>query len=200
MMKRAIFFVSLRRLNHRSVCALAFLSVFLLTNCGKPGGDAGNNYTHSYVTVTSVNDNKPLQSDVLTKGAGVDDIVTVKFKSAVRQLGSDEENPTDPDGISAFDTIILHTYHVEHQRSDGGANPPDFVAGMNLTLEPNSEGEANIVIVRALDKHRTPLQELRDSGQIFTTCVITFYGEDGYGNDLSVTGSLAVLFGNYPDN
>ncbi len=183
-----------------SAALLLAASALLLTSCGKPGGDAGNNYTHSYVTVTSVNDNKPLKSDVLTKGAGVDDIVVVKFKSASRQLGDDEENPTDPDGISAFDTIVLHTYHVEHQRSDGGANPPDFVAGLNLTLTPNSEGEASIVVARALDKHRSPLQELRDDGQIFTTCVITFYGEDGYGNDLAVTGSLAVLFANYPDS
>ena len=183
-----------------SAALLLAASALLLTSCGKPGGDAGNNYTHSYVTVTSVNDNKPLKSDVLTKGAGVDDIVVVKFKSASRQLGDDEDNPTDPDGISTFDTIVLHTYHVEHQRSDGGANPPDFVAGLNLTLTPNSEGEASIVVARALDKHRSPLQELRDDGQIFTTCVITFYGEDGYGNDLAVTGSLAVLFANYPDS
>ncbi len=166
--------------------------------CGKPGASS-NNLTHSFVTVTSINDNAPLQSDVLTDGSATDDIVTVSLKSESRQLG-DDDNPTNPDGDSPFDTITLYSYHVTHRRSDGGPNPPDFTAGINLTLPPASDASASIVVVRAFDKHRSPLEELRDDGQIFTTTIITFYGEDGYGNDIAVNGSLAIAFANYPDS
>lgn len=172
--------------------------VLSMASCGKPGGTS-NNYTHSFVSVTSVNENKPLQSDILTKGYGTDDIIVVKFKSESSQLGTGATNPTDPDGVSPLDRITLHTYHVAHQRSDGGTVPSDFTGGMNLTLAPNSEGEASIMVVRAFDKSRSPLQELRSNGEIFVTSIITFYGEDGYGNDLAVEGSLAISFANFID-
>ena len=176
---------------------MLFLSILFLYGCGKPGNSAYN-LTNSFVTVTSINDNQPFQSDVLTDGYGTDDAIIVKFKSESRQLGEGDD-PTDPDGPSPFDTIIWHSYHVAHQRSDEGPNPSDFTAGLNLTLPPESEMEVTIIIVRAFDKHRSPLEELRDDGEIFTICVITFYGEDGYGNDISASGSLAVLFANFPD-
>jgi hypothetical protein len=148
--------------------------------------------------VNSINDNTPLQSDILVSGSATDDVVTISLQSQSRQLG-DGDNPTNPDGSSPFDTITLYSYHVNHRRSDGGPNPADFTAGMNLTIQPESEASASIVVVRAFDKHRSPLEELRDDGQIFTTTVITFYGEDGYGNDIAVSGSLAISFANYPD-
>ena len=196
MRQQIIQFIQFGHVKMSAFAALA--GVMLLTSCGKPGG-TNNNFTHSLVSVLSVNDNKPLQSDTLTKGYGTDDIVTVKFKSESSQLGTGDKNPTDPDGLSPFDRITLHTYHVTHQRSDGGPVPSDFTGGMNLTLAPNAEGEASIVIVRAFDKNRSPLQELRSSGQIFATSIMTFYGQDGYGNDLAVQGSLAISFANFAD-
>ena len=170
---------------------------FSLWGCGKPGGSTSN-VTNSFVTVTSMNGNEPLQSDVLTNGFATDDTISVSLRSEPRQLG-DGDNPTDPDGRSPFDTISFRSYHVAHLRSDGGPNPADFTAGMNLTLQPDSEGEATIVIVRAFDKNRSPLEELRDDGEIFTTSTITLYGEDGFGNDIAVDGSVAISFANYPD-
>jgi hypothetical protein len=171
--------------------------IFSLWGCGKPGGST-NNVTNSFVTVVSMNGNEPLQSDVLTNGFVTDDTISVSLKSESRQLG-DGDNPMDPDGPSPFDTISFRSYHVAHVRSDGGPNPADFTAGLNLTLEPGSEGEATIVIVRAFDKNRSPLEELRDDGEIFTTSIITLYGEDGFGNDIAVDGSVAISFANYPD-
>lgn len=177
------------------VCCLLFLSAWYFNGCSKPG-DSAYNFTNVFVTVVSINGNKPFQSDVLTNGYGEDDVVTVTFKSESRTATDD---PTAP-RTSPLNTIIFHTYHVTHQRSDSGPNPPDFTAGMNLTVPPDSEPQVDIVIVRAFDKHRSPLEELRDDGEIFTTSSITFYGEDGYGNDISVSGSLAISFANFPDS
>ncbi len=181
-------------LKGRGFLFLLFL-MFLAYACGKPG-DVQNNLTNSFVTITSINNNEPLQSDVLTNGYGSDDIIRVEFKSEFR---APENDPTAPNGPSVFDTIVFHSYYVTHRRSDGGLNPASFTAGMNLVIEPNSESEISIVIVRAFDKHRAPLEELRDDGEIFTTSIITFYGTDGNGNDIAVSGSLTISYANFPD-
>jgi len=180
-------------------CGAFLLGSLTLAGCGKPG-NSSTNTTNAFVMVTSVNENAPLQSDVLTNGYAKDDTVKVKFKSQRRQLGSGDTNPTDPDGVSPFDTIMLQQYVVNYQRSDGGPNPSAFTGGLNITLAPDAEAEASIVVVRAFDKHRSPLEELRDDGEIFTSAVITFYGEDGYGNDLAVSGSLSISFANFTDS
>lgn len=180
----------------KAIISIAVVSLFFLwSGCGKPGNVA-NNFTNCIVTVVSIHDNTPLQSDVLTEGFLQDDFVTVELAS---QFRAPDNDPTAPDGPSLFDTIRFHTYHVSHFRSDGGANPPSFTAGMNLSVAPNSTGSAEIVLVRAFDKNREPLEQLRDDGEIFTTCVVTFYGTDGNGNDVSVDGYLTVLFANFLD-
>ncbi len=175
--------------------ALLILGAWYSIGCSKPA-DTSLNFTNSFVTVVSINDNKPFQSDVLTDGFGSDDVVTVNFKS---ESWVDADDPTVP-RTSPLNTVLLNTYHVTHQRSDGGPNPSDFTTGMNLTIPIDSEAAANVVLVRAFDKHRSPLEELRDDGEMFTTSVITFYGEDGYGNDVSVSTSIAISFANFPDS
>jgi hypothetical protein len=167
-----------------------------LAGCGKPG-DIAQNYTNCWVTVT-LNGNEPLQSDVLTDGYATDDVISIEFTSVFRALNNDD--PTAPDGPSPFDTIVFHSYLVTHRRSDGGPNPASFTGGLSLSLEPDSEGEINIVVVRAFDKHRSPLAELRDDGEIFTTSILVFYGTDGNGNDIEVSGSLTISYANFTDS
>jgi hypothetical protein len=164
--------------------------------CGKPG-DIARNYTNCWVTAT-LNGNQPLQSDVLSNGYALDDVIPVKLKSVFRALYDDD--PTTPNGPSPFDTIVFHSYLITHRRSDGGPNPASFTGGLSLPLEPDSESEINIVVVRAFDKHRSPLAELRDDGEIFTTSIIVFYGTDGNGNDIEVSGSLTISYANFIDS
>jgi hypothetical protein len=177
------------------VFILLLCSIFLLYDCGKPG-DSPYNLTNSLVRITSINNNEPVQSDVLTDGYAKDDVISVTLKSEFRV---EDDDPTAPDGPSRFDTIRFHSYHVTHRRSDGGPNPASFTAGLNLVLAPNSEGNVSIVVVRAFDKHRFPLEQLRDDGEIFTTSIITIYGTDDNGNDVSVSGSIAISYANFPD-
>lgn len=167
----------------------------VMAGCGKPGNYASN-FTNSVVTLVSINDSKPLQSDVVSKGVGADDVVKVKLKSTLR---TPTDDPTRPDGTTAFDVVTFRRYLVTHARSDGGACPTAFSGGILLVLQPDSEAEINVVIVRAFDKHRAPLEQLRDDGELFTTTTITFYGEDGYGNDVAIGGSLTISFANFLD-
>lgn len=172
-----------------------FLPGLLLAGCGKPG-DIANNLTNCVVAVTSVNGGEPFQSDVLTDGYASDDVITIQINSEFRAPDGD---PTAPDGPSVFDTITFHSYHVTHYRSDGGPNPASFTAGMTLVVAPNSEGSIQLVVVRAFDKHRSPLQELRDDGEIFTTTIITVYGTDGNDNDVAASGAVTISYANFPD-
>jgi hypothetical protein len=168
----------------------------LIVGCSKPGSDT--NFTSSVASIVSVTDTDgsvPLQSDVLTNGIMTDDVVTVTIQiESVDQNGN--TTPFDP---GPLDNIIFKEYRVDYFRTDGGAAPASFNGTMNLFLAPNTRGSTNIVIVRAFDKNRSPLAELRDGGEIFSTVTITVFGEDGFGNDVSTSGSINVSFGNFPD-
>lgn len=188
-----------------STIQIRWMTVFLLIglvlgSCGWPQS-SDTNVSNVLLTIVSLHDNKVFKSDVVSGGASTDDIVTLTVKSERRSIGGpDFGDSYDIGGPSPFDTVILSTCHVAYIRSDGGLNPADFTIGINLTVPADSERDAEIVLVRAFDKNRSPLKELWNGGQILTTAVIALYGEDGYGNDIVVHGSLPVSFGNYPDN
>ena len=188
----------MKRLNiHRSIWLLSgfLVCAVLIAGCGKPG-DLSNNFTNSWVTMTAINGGEPLQSDVLTNGYASDDIISITLNSVFRVPA---EDPTAPDGPTPLDTIVFHSYLVTHRRSDGGPNPASFTGGISVSLSPDSETETSLVVVRAFDKHRSPLLELRDDGEIFTTSIITVYGTDGNGNDVEVSGSFTISYANFAD-
>lgn len=179
----------------RWMTALAALGLLATAGCGKPGGQSSN-LTNSIVSITSINNNAVLQSDIIDGGSSTDDFVTVELTSQPRDLG--DIVPTELHGDSSFDTITFHSYHISHRRSDGGPNPASFTMGTHLSLPASTSSKtAELVVVRAFDKERSPLRELQDDGQIVTTSTLTLYGEDGYGNDVAVSGSLIISFGNF---
>jgi hypothetical protein len=165
------------------------------SGCKKP--DSAN-LIGVFVTVTSVNDGRSVQSDVVRNGYTSDDEIPVTLKSESR-TSSFENLPTEFDNTSSLDTVIFSRYHVSYSRTDGGPNPADFSAGFTFSLPPEDEITVNVVIVRAFDKNLPPLKELWDRGQIFTTATITFFGEDGHNNDFVVSGSIPVSFANFAD-
>jgi hypothetical protein len=176
---------------------LLIAGIGLMNGCGKPDGSA--NVTGVVVTVTSVNGGKSLQSDVVTHGYTLDDEIPVTLKSDV--YNSPFNNiPSEFDNTTPLDTITFSRYHASHVRSDGGPNPPDFSAELTFIVTPTAETTVNVVVVRAFDKNRSPLKALWNRGQIFTIVTVKFYGEDGYGNDVVVSGSLPVSFANFPDS
>lgn len=185
-------------LNFKNIIGLLLAGGMILGNgCDKV--DNSTNLSGVFVTVASINEGKSLKSDVVRDGYTQDDEVEVVLKSQLR-TSPFENLPTEFDNTSTLDTIIFFRYHISHVRSDGGPNPPDFTAGITIELLPNDEKTAYVVVVRAFDKNRFPLQELWDRGQIFTTTTITFYGEDGYGNDVVVSGSFPISFANFVDS
>lgn len=192
-----------RRWNHDRVIGIGILISLLmvsLSGCKFPGAADPHNVTNSVLEITEINEGKVLQSDLLVGGRNTDDIISVAFKSSILTIGTDENwDNTDVGGTSPLDNITLSTYHVRYLRSDGGPVPTEFTMGIHILIPVVSEKTIEIVIVRGFAKSHSPLKELWDSGQLTVTASITFYGEDGYGNDVVITGALPICFGNYPD-
>ncbi len=197
----------------RLLMLLLAMSLLLGSSCGKP--DSANNLTATFVTLTAItggtdtssssDDINVLESDVLTNGYTEDDTVSVTFTSQKHSMPF-EELPAEFENSSPLDTVVFSRYHVSHSRTDGGPNPADFSSGITIQVTPPTGSSTSnietavVVVVRAFDKSRSPLKELQDKGEIFTTTTFTFYGEDGYGNDIEVSGSIPISFANYQDS
>jgi hypothetical protein len=55
-------------------------------------------------------------------------------------------------------------------------------------------------MVRHVAKEESPLVQLIRNPQIISTIAhVTFYGRDAVGNEISVTGSIGIEFGNFGD-
>ena len=101
--------------------------------------------------------------------------------------------------------VTLNRYRVEFLRADGrntpGVDVPyGFDGAVTATVPPSGTVTVNFELVRHTSKEESPLVQLiRNSNIIHSIARITFYGRDLVGNDISVTGSISVDFGNFGD-
>jgi len=126
----------------------------------------------------------------------------VQLRASLKDLGASSAAPTSP---TSNNEVTITRYHVEYVRTDGrntegvdvpyafdGATTGTIPAGGNLTL--------GFELVRNIAKQQTPLIQLKTNPQILQTIAnVTFYGHDQVGNEVSVTGSITVEFGNFGD-
>lgn len=191
------------------VCSL----LAALAGCELPQ-EAETNTTKFSVTISSINEDEVLVSDVVKNGAMFDDYVEIVFLSTLKNVnGYTFFWPYSLGVENSYDFIVLHTYTVTYQRSDGGQAPAPFTSRCNITLRPAmaildaetidppevTETTAEIAVVLAFLKNQAPLRSLHTRGQIYASAEITFYGQDGYGNNLMVRGYLPISFGNFTD-
>lgn len=186
-----------------------FVLIFLIIyGCSKPGGNRPENISSSLLQVVSINKGEVLKSDVLKNGAHTDDVVEVVLRNDLKP-SADPLLPVTP---TPFNSITITSYRVVYYRDDNGPVPSPFNGSMNLYLPANPPatqtgqgstsvqvGKANIVVVRAFAKAQPPLVDLINGGEIFVRAVIEFFGKDGNGRDVKASGSLSILFGNFPD-
>jgi hypothetical protein len=107
-------------------------------------------------------------------------------------------------GPSTNNAITISRYHVSYRRADGKNTPGvDVPYGFDgaLTGTTSSGGLAlNFELVRHVAKMESPLAELATNAAVITTIAdVTFYGRDVIGNDVNVSGSIQVDFGNFGD-
>jgi hypothetical protein len=101
--------------------------------------------------------------------------------------------------------VTITRYHVEYTRADGrntpGVDVPyAFDGAVTGTVGGNGSATLNFEIVRHTAKEESPLVQLIQNPQIISSIAnVTFYGKDLTGNDISVTGSMLIEFGNFGD-
>ncbi len=129
------------------------------------------------------------------------DVGQVGLKISLKDIGP----PNVPTTPTTNNEVTIRRYRVAYRRADGrntpgvdvpypfeGAVTGTVVAGSTLTL--------SFEIVRDVAKEESPLVQLINSKTIITTIGdVTFYGTDQVGNELSVTGSITIDFGNFGD-
>ena len=111
-------------------------------------------------------------------------------------------------GISApssHNEVTINRYHVSFRRADGrntpGVDVPyAFDGAVTGTVGASTALTLPFEIVKHVAKAESPLVQLIDSRTVINTIAdVTFYGRDQVGNDISVTGSITIEFGNFGD-
>jgi hypothetical protein len=114
------------------------------------------------------------------------------------------EVPTTP---SSANEITITRYHVTFKRADGrntpGVDVPwGFDGAVTATITAKDAITFGFELVRHQMKEEPPLKNLQNGGGsnlISTIADVTFYGRDQAGNEVSVTGSISVNFGDFGD-
>jgi len=106
--------------------------------------------------------------------------------------------------------VTISRIHVHYSLADGtapvqGTNVPlDFDTAVTATVPASGTATIGFELVRVSAKESAPLLGLVDphvgnSGFINAIGDVTFFGTDQVGNAISVTGSLAIQFGDWAD-
>lgn len=113
--------------------------------------------------------------------------------------------PSSNSSPSANNQVTITRYHVAYRRADGrnveGVDVPfAFDGAATGTVPATSQLTLSFELVRHVAKEEAPLIQLVTSRTIITTiCDVTFYGTDLVGNEIQVTGSITIDFGNFGD-
>jgi hypothetical protein len=119
---------------------------------------------------------------------------------ALRLLQKDVASPSVP---TTNNQVTISRYRVRYRRADGrnvpGVDVPHGFDGA-ATVTIQAAGSLGFELVRHIAKMESPLVELLSSATVITTIAdVTFYGRDQVGNDVAVTGSIQINFGNFGD-
>jgi hypothetical protein len=100
--------------------------------------------------------------------------------------------------------VTINRYHVSYRRADGHNTPGVDVpyAFDGALTGTTSAGSLSLTfeLVRNVAKMETPLADLATNPAVITTIAdVSFYGRDMVGNDVSVSGSIQIDFGNFGD-
>lgn len=129
------------------------------------------------------------------------DLGTVTFRLSLKDIGT----PTSPTTATNNNEVTINRYNVRYRRADGrnvqGVDVPyAFEGAITVTIPKNGTATSGFELVRHVAKNEAPLVQLRYNTSIITTIAdVTFYGRDQVGNEVVVTGSIQIDFGNFGD-
>jgi len=154
-----------------------------------------------------------LQSDVLTyvnKKIGEEQVrVPTVFNDfgavTMRLILKDPGQAGSVTTPTPLNQVTFTRYTVTYRRMDGrnspGADVPYPIdGGLTFTAQADKDVTATFELVRHTAKEDAPLKSLVRNPMIISTIAdITFYGRDQAGNDVSVSGSITIDFGDFGD-
>lgn len=121
----------------------------------------------------------------------------------LRIVPKDIGNAGAPAAPSTNNEVTINRYHVVYRRADGrntpGVDVPwPFDGAATGTVQIGSQLTLGFELVRHVAKTEMPLIGLINDPAVITTIAdVTFYGQDRVGNEISVTGSIQIDFGNF---
>jgi hypothetical protein len=130
------------------------------------------------------------------------DLGQATIRLQLKNIGS----TASPNVPTANNVVTITRVHVQYRRADGrntpGVDVPfSFDGAATGTVPAVGALTLSFSLVRNVAKEESPLVQLISSPVIITTIAdVTFYGKDQVGNDVSVTGSIQIDFGNFGDS
>lgn len=106
---------------------------------------------------------------------------------------------------SPLNAVTITRYRVVYRRADGrnvqGVDVPfAFDSALTFTVPSDGTVQVGFEIVRHAAKLEAPLRALTVSGAFINTITdVTFFGKDQADNNVEVTGSIGINFGNFAD-
>jgi len=182
----------------RSGRAPAFLVIDLLTAAsGATPGEIGNVLASDVETlVTRTVNGQQVPVATIFEDVG---------QATLRVLLKDQGNPGATAGPSNLNWLKVNRYRVVYKRADGRNTPGVDVpypwdGAVTGSVRVGGSLSLSFEIVRHSAKQEAPLAGLVFSPTILTTITeVTFYGQDLVGNEISVTGTIQIDFGNFGD-
>lgn len=118
------------------------------------------------------------------------------------------KNSLTPTAPSPINSITVNRYRVRYRRTDGrnteGVDVPyGFDGATTITIPIGGTADVNFDLVRHQAKLERPLITLRGlRGLVFLSTIaeVTFYGRDQAGNEVSISGTIDVQFGDFGDS
>jgi len=146
--------------------------------------------------LNSVNDGKPLASDVRSAGGSIVNCTTIV------SLQTQVKNPNNPG--SPVESVILNRYDVSFTRSDGRAVegvdvPYRFSGALTATVAIGETAQVSIDLVRQQAKLEPPLSNITGLQIVDMTATVTLYGETVSRKGVSASGAAAIRFADFAD-
>lgn len=137
---------------------------------------------------------------------------TVRQPTIFNDLGratvrAEMKNSIVPTTPTAMHSITINRYRVRYRRTDGrnteGVDVPyGFDGAVTATVPIGGSVSVNFDLVRHQAKLERPLLTLiggRGLTFLSTIAEVTLYGQDQAGNEVSISGSIDVQFGDFGD-
>lgn len=183
-----------------AVCGLSLTSCADLARTGSgPAYLIMQSVTASRGGPTAGSFSTSLDSDVVIAGIAYLD----RGQAVIRvEMKNQTVSASAPTPVS---DVTLNRYRVRFLRTDGqnreGIDVPyGFDGATTVTIPTGGSGTVQFDLVRPQAKLEAPLRNLSGGGGLIiisTIAEVTFYGSDQAGNEVSITGTIDVRFGDF---